>query len=140
VVEKIKPRDWDQVMAVNLRAPYLLLRLCLPRMKKAKRGQIINVNSGAGKNGIAEYSAYCASKFGLLGLTESVGPEARQYGVKVQSVMPGSTDTHFMGRRPGKAAGRLRPEDVADLVVFLVRQDEQAWTSEANLRPLVLKR
>jgi NAD(P)-dependent dehydrogenase (short-subunit alcohol dehydrogenase family) len=139
-VEKIRPREWDQLLAVNLRAPYLLMRLALPRMKKARRGQIINIVSGAGRNGIAEMSAYCASKFGLLGLTESAGLEARQFGVKIQSVVPGSTDTHFMGRRPGKTVGKLRPDDIADLVLFLVRQDGQAWTSEANLRPLVLRR
>jgi len=139
-VEKITAREWDKVMAVNLRGPFLLMRLVLPKMKKAGAGQIINIASGAGKNGIAEYSAYCASKFALIGLTESAGLEARNHNVKVQTLVPGSTDTHFMGRRPGTRPGLLRPEDVADLALFLVRQHDNAWTSEANLRPLNMSR
>lgn len=138
LLEKTRPKDWDQMMAVNMRAPYLLMRLALPRMKKAKSGQIINIGSGASNNGIPELSAYCASKFGLLGLTVAAGFEARKYGVKVQSVLPGSTNTEFMGKRIQRKSFRLRPEDVAELVMFLVRQDGQAWTNEANLRPLVL--
>lgn len=138
LLEKTRPKDWDQMMAVNMRAPYLLMRLALPRMKKVKSGQIINIGSGASNNGIPELSAYCASKFGLLGLTVAAGLEARKYGVKVQSVLPGGTNTTFMGKRVERNSHRLRPEDVAELVLFLVRQDDQAWTNEANLRPLVI--
>jgi len=66
--------DWDQVLAVNLRAPFVLAKAVFPRMRQAGRGTIVNVSSVAGKRGWANAAAYCASKFGLSGLTQALWP------------------------------------------------------------------
>lgn len=132
--------NWDMIQAVNLRAPYLLSKLAAGRMISQGSGHIINIGSGASQTSIAGNAAYCASKYGLLGFSESLALELRQYGIKVSIILPGTTATYFGGSEPDKKLksqpGILRPEDVADSVMYLLRQGPGAWTSVMNLRPL----
>jgi NAD(P)-dependent dehydrogenase (short-subunit alcohol dehydrogenase family) len=76
---------WDRTLAVNLRAPYLLSKAAFPRMREAGGGTIVNISSVAGKKGRANASAYCASKFGLTGLTEALADEGKGYGIRARS-------------------------------------------------------
>jgi 3-oxoacyl-[acyl-carrier protein] reductase len=132
--------DWETMYAVNLRAAFILSKLAAKKMTEQGSGHIINIGSGASQTPIAEYAGYCATKFGLLGFSESMALEVRKFGVKVSIMMPGTTATYFGGGEPqGKLASRpgiLRPDDVADAVLYLLKQQAGAWTSIMNLRPL----
>ena len=146
--------DWNQTIDTNLKAPFLASREVLPIMIKQKGGQIINISSGAGKNPIANYAAYCASKFGLIGFSESLALEVRNYNIKVSVLLPGTTATYFSSHsaKGGYASGvkkreyvnqrpknALLPEEVAEAVLTLATQEPYAWTSEINLRPLLIQ-
>ncbi len=136
--------DWDLTLDTNLKAPFLISREVLPIMIKQKDGQIINICSGAGKNPIKNYAAYCASKFGLIGFSESLALEVRNYNIKVSLLLPGTTDTHFGDHKKREYAGQrpknaLLPEEVAEAVLTLATQEPYAWTSEMNLRPLIIE-
>jgi len=132
------------MFAVNLKAPFLLTKLAAPLMIAQKSGFIINIGSGASQTPIANYAAYCATKYGLLGFSESLALELREYNIKVSIILPGSTATYFSGGTPEERLstkpGILRPEDIADSVLYLLKQSPQAWTSVMNLRPLNLNK
>lgn len=86
-VEELSIADWDRVISVNLRAPFVLSKLILPIMKQQGRGHIVNVASTAAKRAWANASVYHASKWGLMGLSHALHVEARPYGVKVTAVV-----------------------------------------------------
>jgi 3-oxoacyl-[acyl-carrier protein] reductase len=140
----LSPALWDDMFAVNLKAPFLITRLAAPLMVAQKSGFIINIGSGASQTPIANYAAYCATKYGLLGYSESLALELREYNIKVSMILPGSTATYFSGSTPEERLstkpGILRPEDIADSVLYLLKQSPQAWTSVMNLRPLNLNK
>lgn len=103
--------DWDRQLAVNLRAPFLLIRSLLPAMLNARRGRIVQVASIAATVGTARAAPYCASKWGLVGLTKSLAEELSGTGVSAVSILPGSVDTEMLagsGFTP-----RMTAEDVA---------------------------
>ena len=87
--------DWDNIMRTNLKGPFLCSKAFVPFMMERKNGYIINIASGAGKIGMKNLSVYCASKFGLIGLTESMQKELREFGIKVYHVCPGFVRTTF---------------------------------------------
>jgi NAD(P)-dependent dehydrogenase (short-subunit alcohol dehydrogenase family) len=94
-VAELSVEAWDRVLAVNLRAVFLVCRLAVPDMISAGQGTIINVSSVAGKRGWANASAYCASKFALTGFTQALGAEVRPHGVRACVVYPGAMATHW---------------------------------------------
>jgi len=144
-IEDYSLANWRITLDTNLTGAFLFCRSVLPAMKAKKSGRIINVSSGAGRNGIAGYGAYCASKFGLIGLTESLALEVRNDGIQVCSVLPGSTDTHFGGRTPEEENAersesvRLSPFEVAEAIANLCESNPNAWISELVIRPLAVK-
>lgn len=133
--------DWDNVVAINLRAPYLLLRAFAPAMVEARRGHIINISSLAGRNPVPNAAAYAASKWGLNGLMISAAEELRQHQVRVSLVEPGSVRTEFgSGLSSEKSAfGAIAPEDIADIVALLATQADQSFISEVLVRPTLKK-
>nr|ABU51100.1 unknown [uncultured bacterium Bio5] len=137
----MKPAEWDALIAVNLKAPYLLLRAFAPAMIAAKRGHIINISSLAGKNPVADGAAYTASKWGLNGLMTSAAEELRQHQVRVSLVAPGSVRTEFgVGLSAKKSAlGAIEPDDIADVVALLATQADQSFISEVLVRPTLKK-
>jgi 3-oxoacyl-[acyl-carrier protein] reductase len=86
-------QEWDQTINTNLKGSFLLAKAVLPYMIKRKSGVIINVNSGAGKAGFSNLSAYCASKFGLQGLAESLALEISEYNIRVMTIFLGQVAT-----------------------------------------------
>ena len=134
-VEDVSDPDWDEVMAINLGAAFALSRACVPAMKRAGRGCIVNITSGAATNpSLTGIQSYCATKHGLLGLTRQLAHELGPHGIRVNSVAPGLMLTNDATRRQwadygadrqrvlldGIALRRLgRAQDVANAVMFL---------------------
>ncbi len=85
--------EWDQTLNINLKGSFLLCKASIPLMMKNNLGVIINVSSGAGKVGFEDISAYCASKFGMMGLTESLAWEVANYHIRVMTICPGEVAT-----------------------------------------------
>ncbi len=108
---------FDRVIAVNLAGPFYLTRRLLPDMVKRGWGRIVNVSSISGTLGTRLMSAYCASKWGLNGLTKAVAAEVQGTGVTVTAVLPGSVDTRMLDG--SEFAARMAPEEVATVVRFL---------------------
>ena len=126
---------WDAVLDTNLKAVFLLSKAVAPGMIARRSGHIINIASLAGKNAFAGGAIYCASKWGLLGLTEGMAEDLRQYGIRVSAICPGSVATDFSphaGKDPSKM---LQPEDVAHAVAMILAQAPQSFISEVLLRP-----
>jgi NAD(P)-dependent dehydrogenase (short-subunit alcohol dehydrogenase family) len=114
--------EWDNVIDTNLKAPFLLTKEVLPIMVKQKSGCIINISSGAGKSGFAEFSAYCASKFGLIGFTESLAKEVKNNGIRAYAICLGPVATKMQEEIAGKMYPFIKPfiqkpEDVAKFVI-----------------------
>jgi 3-oxoacyl-[acyl-carrier protein] reductase len=86
-------QEWDETMDSNLKGAFLCSRAVLPYMIKGDSGTIVNVSSGAGKTGFENLSAYCASKFGMMGLTESLAWEVAGHKIRVMAICPGEVDT-----------------------------------------------
>ncbi len=133
--------DYENLMAINLRAPYLLLRAFAPSMIAAGRGHIINISSLASRNPVPNAAAYAASKWGLNGMMISAAEELRQHKVRVSLVEPGSVRTEFgSGLSAEKSAlGAIAPEDIAEIVAMLATQAEQSFISEVLVRPTLKK-
>jgi 3-oxoacyl-[acyl-carrier protein] reductase len=130
--------DYDAILDTNLRGIFMACRHVLPSMIARGTGDIVNIASIAGKVGSATRAVYCASKFGVVGFTQSLAEEVRQHGIRVSVVCPGSTDTTFSSdpNREGKARGKmLSPSDVAHAVRMLVTQEPNSFISEIILRP-----
>ena len=128
--------DWDRVLDTNLKGAFLVSRALVPAMIRRKNGHIINIASLAGKNAFAGGGIYCASKWGLLGLSKCMAEDLRDHGIRVAVICPGSVATEFSGRGPKDASKALRPEDVAHAVEMLVTQGPNSFLSEVDLRPL----
>ncbi len=127
--------DWDRVMNTNLKGVYLCSRAVAPQMIRRRSGHIINISSLAGKNVFAKGGVYCASKWGLQGLTACMAEDLRGYGIRVSAVCPGTVETEFSPHAGKDAKKMLQPEDVAHVVAMLVTQAEQSFVSEVALRP-----
>jgi 3-oxoacyl-[acyl-carrier protein] reductase len=127
--------NWDSVLDTNLKSAFLLSRAVAPGMMRLQRGHIINIASLAGKSAFAGGGIYCASKWGLLGLTQCMAEDLRPHGIRVSAICPGSVNTDFsphVGKDPRKM---LQPEDVAHAVETIVTQEPQSFISEILLRP-----
>ena len=142
-VQDYKLSDWRTVIDTNLTGTFLTCRAVLPAMKRDGGGQIINISSGAGRNGIKLMAAYCASKFGVIGFTEALALEVRNHNIRVSVLLPGSVATDFSRvARRGKsedAGYSLTAEEVASVIIAMLAQPAQAWMSEVVLRPLNLE-
>jgi 3-oxoacyl-[acyl-carrier protein] reductase len=136
-VAGFKDEDFETLIQTNLRGIFFTVRFVLPSMIERKRGHIINIASIAGKVGSANRAVYCASKFGVVGFTESLAEEVRQHGIRASVICPGSTDTRFSpGETSGKARERmLSPADIAHAVRMIVLQEPNSFISEIIMRP-----
>jgi 3-oxoacyl-[acyl-carrier protein] reductase len=128
--------DWDRVLDSNLKSVFLVSRAVVPSMIRRRSGDIINISSLAGKNTFAGGGIYCASKWGVVGLSGCMAEDLREHGIRVSLICPGSVATEFSGRGPKDASKVLRPEDVAHAVKAIVTQRPQSFLSEIHLRPL----
>jgi len=132
-----KDEDFATVIDTNLRGIFYTCRFVLPSMIERRKGHIINIASIAGKVGSATRAVYCASKFGVIGFTESLAEEVRQYGIRASIICPGSTDSGFNpSNHAGKARDKmLHPSDIAHAVRAIVTQEPNSFISEIVMRP-----
>jgi NAD(P)-dependent dehydrogenase (short-subunit alcohol dehydrogenase family) len=128
--------DWDRVLDTNLKSAFLVSKAVVPSMMRMGRGDIINIASLAGKNAFGGGGLYCASKWGLRGLTACMAEDLRGHNIRVAAIFPGSVATEFSGRGPKDATKVLTADDVAHAVAMLVTQGPQSFLSEVDLRPL----
>ncbi len=146
-VDQMSPEEWDNVIGTNLSGCFYGLRAAVPRMKKRGGGYIFNISSLAGKNPFAGGAAYNASKFGLNGFSEAAMLDLRYDNIRVSYIMPGSVETSFghpgghprpqrePGRAGGKSSWRIDSEDVAQVVLDLLRTDPKIMISRVEMRP-----
>ncbi|HXA78006.1 MAG TPA: SDR family NAD(P)-dependent oxidoreductase [Candidatus Acidoferrales bacterium] len=127
--------NWDTVLDTNLKSVFLLSRAVAPGMIVRRAGHIVNVASLAGKNSFAGGGIYCASKWGLLGLTECMAEDLRPHGIRVSAICPGSVATDFSPHGTKDPRKMLQPEDVAHAVAMILTQAPQSFISEVVLRP-----
>jgi 3-oxoacyl-[acyl-carrier protein] reductase len=127
--------NWDSVLDTNLKAVFLASKAVAAGMISRRGGHIINLASLAGKNAFAGGGIYCASKWGLLGLTECMAEDLRGYGIRVSAICPGSVATDFSPRGKKDISKMLQSEDIAHVVEMIVTQAPQSFISEVLLRP-----
>jgi NAD(P)-dependent dehydrogenase (short-subunit alcohol dehydrogenase family) len=151
-IQEVSRDEWDQVMAVNLTGPFLCAKAVIPHMIERRSGKIINISSIAGKMAYALRSPYAASKWGMLGLSQTLAQELGPYNIQVNAICPGPTAGERMrqviagrakelGRSEeeieqlyvaGTALKRMvEPEHVAAAVLFLVSVEGSSITGEA---------
>jgi 3-oxoacyl-[acyl-carrier protein] reductase len=128
--------DWDRVLNTNLKGVFLVSKAAVPSMIRQGHGDIVNISSLAGKNAFAGGGIYCASKWGVQGLSACMAEDLRDHGIRVSTICPGSVGTEFSGSKPKNPARALRPEDVAHAVAMVLTQSPQSFLSEILLRPL----
>jgi 3-oxoacyl-[acyl-carrier protein] reductase len=126
--------EWRQTIDTNLSGAFYCSREALPRMKNRGGGYIINIGSLAGKNAFAGGAAYNASKFGMAGFSEAMMLDHRFDNVRVSHIMPGSVDTEFSGGT-AKAEWKIKPEDIGEIVLMLLRMPERTLVSQVEVRP-----
>ena len=153
-IEEIATAEWDRIIDINLKGTFLAMREAMPHLKASKRGRVVNISSDAGKRGFALLGAYCASKFGVTGLTQAVAAEVGPDGVRVNAVCPGSVSETRMGQvvieqkialgyggspeevvQRGTEAFPLRRlgtvDDVVSAVMFLISENSNWITGES---------
>jgi NAD(P)-dependent dehydrogenase (short-subunit alcohol dehydrogenase family) len=142
--EEMPVADWQRVLAVNLTAPFLLSRVVFPHMRAAGGGIIVNVSSVAGRRGWAGASAYCATKFGLTGLTQALAAEGAPDRIRVVCLYPGAMATHWGIWNPADRGqpsradpeDALPPEDVAGYIGWLVCAPAHVIVTEPVVAPI----
>lgn len=152
--EEISEREWDWIVGVNLKGVFLSCQAAMPLLRASGRGRIVNISSDAGKKGYALISSYVASKFGVVGLTESLAAEFGPFGVTVNAVCPSTVSDTRMGQKVleqkvqlfKKPAQRVLEEgassyplrrlgtvaDVADTIMFLI-SESAGWISGESI-------
>lgn len=134
-IEELTPEDWRRVIDTNLTGVYYCSRAVVPHMKRRGSGWIIHIGSLAGRYTMAGGTAYNASKWGLLGFSEALMLDVRDYGIRVSCVMPGTVDTYFNEKAPTGEAWKLTPGDVARVVMQLLEHDPRSLPAKVELRP-----
>lgn len=133
---EIDPVQWEQIIRTNLLGVYFVTRAVLPAMIEKKTGDIINISSTAGQRGAALTSAYSASKFGLMGLSESLMQEVRKHNIRVTALTPSTVATELaidLKLTDGNPQKVMQPEDFAELVVSQLKLNRRVFVKEAGL-------
>lgn len=141
-VDEMSVEQWDAVIGVNLRGPFLMAKAALLIMRRQGGGHIVNVASTAATRAWANASAYHASKWGLVGFSRGLGVEGRQDGIRVTTIIPGGMKTHFFDRFADQGipmpddANLQRPENVAQVILFAVRMPPDSALQEVIVTPV----
>ncbi len=135
-LEDTEEADWESMIGTNLTGSWRVTRRALPLLLRSK-GTVLNVISVAGRKAFPGSSAYCASKFGMLGLAESLREEYRGRGLRVINLLPGAVDTPFWEGIEGEwdRSAMLRPEAVAEAAMGALKLPEGALAEEIVIAP-----
>ncbi len=133
---ELEPETWENIIQVNLMGVYYATRAVLPGMIERKSGDIINISSTAGQRGAAATSAYSASKFAVLGLTESLMQEVRKHNIRVTALTPSTIATDMaieLNLTDGNPEKVMQAEDLAELVIANLKLNRRTFVKEAGL-------
>ena len=135
-IEDLTPKQWQETIDVNLTGVFNSVKASINSLKKTE-GYIITIASLAGCNFFAQGAAYNASKFGLVGFTQAMMMDLRQYDIKCSTIMPGSVSTYFNNRVPSKKkdAWKIQPEDIGQIVIDLLKMPPRTLPSKVEVRP-----
>ena len=128
--------EWEKIIQVNLLGAYYVTRAVLPDMIERQSGDIINISSTAGQKGAPVTSAYSASKFGLMGLTESLAQEVRKHDIRVSALTPSTVSTDLAVENnltDGQQDNMLQPEDMAEFIVAQLKMNKRVFIKTAGL-------
>ena len=140
-LDVLSTEDFDALMQTNLHGAFYFVHAFLPALRRAGGGTIVNILSDAAMIANAKAgAAYCASKFGVRGLTQAINVEQRQHGIRACGIFPGDINTPLLDRRPTpptsvQRAKMLQPEDVADCVMLAICLPSRAIVEELLIRP-----
>lgn len=139
-LQQMSVPEWDEVLDTNLKGVFLANRAVLPTMISQRRGNIINISSTSGRQGLAFDSAYCASKFGVIGLSEALAEEMRNYGIRVQVLLPGAIETDMWDQNPLPRPQNILPvERAADFICYLVTLPVDVILPDPIIEPLKVR-
>ena len=133
---ELEPAEWENQVKVNLFGVYYVIRAVLPQMIERKTGDIINISSTAGLKGAAITSAYSASKFGVMGLSESLMQEVRKHNIRVTALTPSTVVTelaynsNLIGNNEDKV---MHPEDLAELIIAQLKLNRRVFVKDASI-------
>ncbi|MBW3624458.1 MAG: SDR family oxidoreductase [Armatimonadetes bacterium] len=135
--EEYPLEEWRRTLETNLTGAFICSREATRLMKLYGGGTILNVASIAGKRGFPQSAAYCASKWGLLGMSHSMAEEMRGTGIKITALCPGATDTPFWQSMPfsPEPSRMMKPEAVAEVIVGIAKQPPSVVTDEMVILP-----
>ena len=135
-IDALSEEDWKSTIDTNLTGVFNSVKASIDALKKAK-GYIITIASLAGTNFFANGAAYNASKFGLVGFSQAIMLDLRQYDIKVSTIMPGSVATEFSNHQVSEAdAWKIQPEDIGQIVADLLNMHPRTLPSKVEVRPL----
>ncbi|HIS28731.1 MAG TPA: 3-ketoacyl-ACP reductase [Jeotgalicoccus sp.] len=133
---ELTPEEWTNIIDVNLKGVYYTTRAVLPEMIERQTGDIINISSTAGERGGPVTSAYSASKFGVIGLSESLMQEVRKHNIRVSTMTPSTVATEMaaeLNLTDGNPEKVMQPEDLAELIVIQLKLDPRVVLKHAGL-------
>ncbi len=137
-IDEMELDTWHNIIDTNLTGAFYTVKATVEELKR-NQGYLITIASLAGTNFFEKGSAYNASKFGLVGFTQAVMLDLRKYGVKTTTIMPGSVATHFNDNVPSdKDAWKIQPEDVGEMVVYLLSAPARTLPSKIEVRPTMV--
>ncbi|MGG3640333.1 3-ketoacyl-ACP reductase [Bacillus gobiensis] len=132
----LTPEEWELIIQVNVMGVYNVTRAVLPGMIERKSGDIINISSTAGQKGAPATSAYSASKFAVLGLTESLMQEVRKHNIRVSALTPSTVATDMakdLNLTDGNPESVMQPEDLAEFMVAQLKMNSRVFIKTAGL-------
>ncbi|PMC38603.1 3-ketoacyl-ACP reductase [Bacillus sp. UMB0899] len=133
---ELEPEEWKKIIDVNLMGVYYVTRAVLPQLIDKNGGDIINISSTAGQKGAPVTSAYSASKFGVLGLTESLALEVRKHNIRVTALTPSTVATELAYKEnltDGNPEKVMQPEDLAEYMVAQLKLHPRIFIKSAGL-------
>jgi len=133
---ELEPEEWKKIIDINLLGVYYVTRAVLPQLIDKNGGDIINISSTAGQKGAPVTSAYSASKFGLLGLTESLALEVRKHNIRVTALTPSTVATELAYKEnltDGNPEKVMQPEDLAEYMVAQLKLHPRIFIKSAGL-------
>ncbi|MFV8345023.1 3-ketoacyl-ACP reductase [Flavobacterium sp. ZB4P13] len=133
---ELEPTDWERIIQVNLMGTYYVTRAVLPNMIERQTGDIINISSTAGLSGNALTSAYSASKFAVLGLTESLMQEVRKHNIRVTALTPSTVATDMakdLKLTDGNPEKVMQAEDMAELIIAQLKLNRRVFIKNSSI-------